>query len=204
MVTGVILAGGENKRMGGKIKALLMFAGKRIVERQIREMKQICDDIIVVTNTPEPFLPILDKSVRVITDQIPGKGPMSGMLAAFSAAGTPEVWVVGSDMPHISARAAQLMLNKRRKECCDAVIPVLEGKMHPLHGIYHRNCADVVSEHLSSGQHRLMGMIDRLNWAETDADFFLEAGIDLRFVSNLNTPEEYARALEDTGDGFDK
>lgn len=59
MLTGAILAGGQSRRMGGRHKGLLPFVNESIVERQIRTMKQLCAEVILVTNDPRSYLPIL-------------------------------------------------------------------------------------------------------------------------------------------------
>src|SRR5690242_19745844 len=96
-LTGVILAGGKNGRMGGSHKALLPFRNEKLVHRQIRILKEICKEIIVVTNEPRTFLPIIDSGVRIITDFYENKGPLGGMHAALSLASHTNVWMVGCD-----------------------------------------------------------------------------------------------------------
>lgn len=197
MLTGAILAGGQNKRMGGRKKALLPFGDTPLIQYQMNEMQKICDEIIVVTNEPRHYLSILPKEVRIITDYLPGKGPMSGMHAALSLANYENIWVVACDMPFILSNAAQIMVAKREELACDAVIPVLGGQMHPLHGIYHRNCAELVSAFLHSGKYRLSEMIKLLYWMEAGDAFFKQNQLNPRCVLNLNTPEEYAKALSE-------
>jgi molybdopterin-guanine dinucleotide biosynthesis protein A len=196
MLTGAILAGGENKRMGRKVKALLPFQDEPLILRQIQEMQKICDEVIVVTNDPSVFLPVLPKDIRMITDYIPGKGPLSGMHSAFSLASHDTVWVVACDMPMISAKTAERMVAKREELGCDAVIPVLDKQLHPLHGIYHKNCVDVISAFLHAKEYRLIEMIKLVYWMEAGELFFEEEGLDPRCVTNMNTPEDYEQALE--------
>lgn len=196
MITGAILAGGENRRMDGKVKALLPFSGQLMIERQITFMRMMCEEIIVVTNQPNLFLPVLDRSIRIITDYFPSKGPLSGMHAALSLARNQDVWVVGCDMPFLSPQAAQYMWEMKKGMKCDAVIPVIDGKTHPLHGIYHKNCADAVSALLLAGEYRISEMLRMIYWHEAPESFFLEKGIDLNFVTSVNTHDDYTKALE--------
>lgn len=196
MITGAILAGGQNRRMEGKMKALLPFSGELLIERQIAQMKTVCEEMIVVTNQPSLFLPVLDRSIRIITDYFPSKGPLSGMHAALSLARYPDVWVVGCDMPFVSAEAAQVMWEMKKAAKCDAVVPVIDGKTHPLHGIYSKNCADAISALLLSGEYRVMEMLRMIYWQEAADPDFTEKGIDLNFVTNVNNPEEYDKALK--------
>lgn len=197
MITGAILAGGQNRRMEGKMKALLPFSGQLLIERQITQLKPICDEIVVVTNQPGLFLPVLDRSIRIITDYFPSKGPLSGMHAALSLARNPDVWIVGCDMPFLSPQAAQAMYDLKKRAKCDAVVPVIDGKTHPLHGIYSKSCADAISALLLSGEYKVMEMLRMIYWQEALESFFMEKGIDLSFVTNVNNPEEYKRALEE-------
>ncbi|MCZ8515254.1 molybdenum cofactor guanylyltransferase [Paenibacillus filicis] len=107
-LSGVILAGGKNRRMGGSHKALLPFHQEKLVHRQIRRLKQVCTEIILVTNDPKTFLPLVDSDVRIITDYYSGKGPLGGMHAGLSLANHVNVWLIGCDMPFISPQAAKL------------------------------------------------------------------------------------------------
>jgi len=54
--TGVILAGGENKRFGGKNKAFVTIGGKRIIDRLLEVYSRIFDQIVLVTNDPGKYL----------------------------------------------------------------------------------------------------------------------------------------------------
>lgn len=196
MITGAILAGGQNRRMEGKMKALLPFAGELLIERQIAQMKTVCEEIIVVTNQPNLFLPVLDRSIRIITDYFPSKGPLSGMHAALSLARNPDVWIVGCDMPFISAKAAEALLNLKQSVKCDAAVPVIDGRTHPLHGIYSKSCADAISALLLAGEYRVMEMLRMIYWQEATDAHFTELGIHPAFVTNVNNPEEYDQALK--------
>ena len=48
-ITGIILAGGKNSRMGSE-KGLLEVEGKKIIERIIQEVKQVLDEIMIISN----------------------------------------------------------------------------------------------------------------------------------------------------------
>lgn len=196
MITGAILAGGQNRRMDGRMKALLPFSGELMIERQIRLMKELCEEVIVVTNQPEVFLPLLDRSIRIITDYYPSKGPLSGMHAALSLARSPDVWIVGCDMPFISAEAASVQWDLKKSMNCDAVVPVISDKTHPLHGLYSKGCADAISALLLSGEYRVMELLRMLYWQEATEANFEDKGIDLAFATNVNNPGEYEAALQ--------
>jgi molybdopterin-guanine dinucleotide biosynthesis protein A len=195
MRTGVILAGGQNRRMNGRCKALLPFKGKTILERQISEMERVCEEIILVTNQPEQFKSYLSSKLQVIGDRIPGKGPLSGMHAAFHLATGEECWVVSCDLPFASGKVAQFLSDLRRESDADAVVPVVDGRIHPLHAVYHRRSLAILSDCLLRGEYRVQHFLRQIDTLEVKEREFLVRGFPSTFVLNVNTPEEYERAI---------
>lgn len=200
MITGVILAGGLNRRMGGRHKALLPIQGEVILLRQLKEMSRICQQIIVVTNEPEAIQPALveveELDVMVVCDLYPQKGPLSGIHAACLAATSPHLWIVGCDMPFISAEVAEAMVKICHEANVDAVIPEIAGRLHPLHGIYARDVGAEAELHLQKQSYRLMSLLDHLDWQPVDAEFFEQRQLRMNFATNINTPEDYEFMLE--------
>lgn len=200
MMTGVILAGGLNRRMGGKPKALLPVQGEAILLRQLKEMSLGCEQIIIVTNDREPLQPLLDEvkdmNVQCVSDLYIQKGPLSGIHAAMTMASMSHVWVVGCDMPFISVDVAKVMVELCRESNMDAVIPEIEGRLHPLHGVYAREIGPEAELLLRQQNYRLMGLLDHLDWQSIDEDYLVQRGLRTNFATNINTPEEYNIMLE--------
>src|SRR6185295_447743 len=100
MLTAAILAGGRSTRFGGRDKSALVVDGRTIFDRQLSELSQIADEILLVGGTierePRP-------GVTPIADLIPGCGPLGGLHAALTAARGDRVVVVACDMPYVSA-----------------------------------------------------------------------------------------------------
>ncbi|NHN33622.1 molybdenum cofactor guanylyltransferase [Paenibacillus agricola] len=192
MLSGIILAGGESVRMGGENKSLLMLGAETLLVRQIRMMRELCSEIIVVTNTPRSFLRTVDASVRIITDYVPGKGPLSGMHAGLTLSLNQNAWVVGCDMPFLSPQAARLMLLKK-KQGMEAIIPWLQGVMHPLHGIYDRDCATPIWTLLKNQETQLSALGKVLLWQEAIEPEFREAGIECNFTMAIKTRTDYTQ-----------
>lgn len=194
MLSGVILAGGANRRMNGELKALLPFGGKPLIVRQIDCMNEICDELIVVTNEPKPYLNKVDRSVRIITDFFQGHGPIGGMHAAFSLAKNDSVWVVGCDMPFISCTAAQLLMN-RKLDGFEAVVPLVGDEIYPLHGIYDRTCVSRFAPLIRRQESSVSALLHHVFWSELGDRFLVENGVDLNFVSKIKTFEDYEAML---------
>lgn len=168
------------------------------------ELGRGCNELILVTQEPERYedeLKSFAGAVRVIPDLQPGKGPLAGLQAAMAAAYNDELWVVGCDMPSVSVRAAEAMSGLRKDTDSDAVIAQLQGRLHPLHGLYHRRCLQTVERLLAEEDYRMMRLLRELRMQEADASFFEERGIPTDFTRNINNPGEYSKLLS-LGSGY--
>jgi molybdopterin-guanine dinucleotide biosynthesis protein A len=133
-ITGVILAGGKNTRMGTN-KAFLTVKGERLIERTVRLFTDIFPEIIIVTNTP---LEYLDQSVQIVTDIYEGKGALGGIYTGLFHASGSHAFVTACDMPFLHKSFIEYML-----ECIDGydiVVPALKEGYQPLHAVYGKNC----------------------------------------------------------------
>ncbi|MEK3913174.1 molybdenum cofactor guanylyltransferase [Paenibacillus sp. FSL H7-0331] len=196
MISGVILAGGSNRRMGGSMKALLQLDGKRFIERQLEELSKLCSEIIIVANQPELFEPYLSNqqvNVQIIRDLNPGKGPLAGLQAAMAKARYDELWVVACDMPFASAAAAQLLLELRRdrnRAECEIALPLIAGRLQPLHAIYLRSCKPIIDQLLDEECYRMMALIELASSAVGEESLFVQQEIPLNFIVNVNEPAD--------------
>lgn len=190
MLSGVVLAGGTNRQINGELKALLPFGGQLLIGWQLERMREICDELIVVTHDPKPFLNIVNRSVRIITDFYDGHGPLGGLHAALSLAKHASVWIVGCDMPFISSKAAGLLLERKRNGF-EAAVPQIAGKIYPLHGIYDRACAARIIPLLQQGETQLSALLEHVFWSELDDRYLDENGVDLNLVSSIKTIADY-------------
>lgn len=174
-VTGAILAGGPLAAISGKLKALLPLQEEAVILRQVREMRKLCKEIIVVTDTPKPFFDVLDNSVRIITDYYPGRGPLGGMHSALRLARNPLVWIVGSDMPFISADEARRLMTGFTDDI-QAVIPIVRERPIPLHGLYDSRCSDAVAGLLTTGGASMETLLGQIHWLGVPAGEGAEGG----------------------------
>lgn len=195
MLTGVILAGGDNSRMDGQPKGLLPFGGERLIVRQLRLMLPACSELIVVTNDPKPFLRLLDPEVRIITDFMSNQGTLGGVHAGLSLAENRDVWIVGSHMPFVSAEAAKLLQWKKR-EGYRAVLPSIQSRAYPLHGVYDRSNAELAMMLLQSGESKITSLLQEIGWGELDDKAFQDEGIDTSFVDCFHTQDHYEKILQ--------
>jgi molybdopterin-guanine dinucleotide biosynthesis protein A len=80
-ISGIILAGGANRRFNGMTKSNIIIDGKTIISRITDTIRDIFDEIIIVTNTPEEFKEY--NKYKIVSDQFLKVGPIGGIHAAL-------------------------------------------------------------------------------------------------------------------------
>ena len=143
--TGVILAGGENRRMPVR-KAFIEVAGEKIIDRNLRTLKGLFDKILIVTNEPEYYT---YTGAGLLGDIHDIRGPMSGLFTALFHARHRWVFVSACDMPFIGEALIRYMAAKRSGY--DAVVPSLKGRPEPLFAFYSKRLLPFMEEALLAG-----------------------------------------------------
>jgi molybdopterin-guanine dinucleotide biosynthesis protein A len=188
-VSGVILAGGRSRRMGGSPKALLPFGGLPLIEHISETLRSVLSDCLVVTNTPELYGSL---GLPMVGDVFPDGGSLGGLYSGLRAVPGDAALCVASDMPFLSAPLLRY-LSARAGEA-DAVIPEAAGGPQALHAVYRKACLPAMERRLRAGQLKIVDLLDDLRVVRVSAsDLRPFSDPDLAFM-NLNTPEDLARA----------
>jgi molybdenum cofactor guanylyltransferase len=198
MASAIILAGGQNRRMG-RPKAALPFGNCTILERLIAELGTGFADIMIIT-APEqsgamPIEHLLPgpHSVRVLHDRIAYQGAAVALARGLAAAANEVAFVCSCDLPLLRIELAHALCGMLNGY--EAVIPDVDGKPQPLCAVYRRCVAGSIEAQLRSGENRLTRVVTRLK-SYSPGDLELRR-IDPELYSfmNVNTREEYDRAL---------
>jgi molybdopterin-guanine dinucleotide biosynthesis protein A len=198
MISVVIQAGGESRRMG-QDKALLLFLGRPLISRVIERMLPIASEILVTTNQPENYRFL---GLPLFKDIYPGRGALGGLYTALHAAQNPVVAVVACDMPFASPDLMALAQDRLLETGADAVIPSTMNGLEPLHAVYRREtCLPLVKEAVEAGKWRLISWFPAARVTILKPDEVLRIDPDRLAFWNLNTPEELRLAEELAGKG---
>lgn len=153
-MSAVILCGGRSSRMDGFPKQSLIFQGRSFLEILLEELEGF-GQVALSANRDDVG------SVRSVwRDIFPGCGPMGGIHAALSYAAYDWVFVVACDMPRMSRDCMDVIVGQVG-DAADCVIPVSEGRIHPLCGAYHRRLLPLIGSMLDQGDYRLRSLISR-------------------------------------------
>jgi molybdopterin-guanine dinucleotide biosynthesis protein A len=186
-MTGMILAGGKNLRMGQN-KAFLEVQGERIIDRIKRIFVDLFDEVLLVTNTPPDYL---DLNLRTVTDLYREQGALGGVFTGLFHASFSHAFVVACDMPFLQPALISYLAGM--SPGYDIVIPRTEDGLQPLHAVYSRKCLPFMEDLLCRGRLKILDFFPRVKKREVPAEELIP--FDPRMVSflNLNTPEDLSR-----------
>jgi molybdopterin-guanine dinucleotide biosynthesis protein A len=143
-VTGVVLAGGQSRRMGAD-KATLVLGGKPMIAHAIDRLREVLPEVVVVAKDASE---IEAPGVKVIPDAYPDKtGALVGIYSALSAVKTPYAFVVACDMPYIRPELVLRMIETCQG--CDALVPRIGAAIEPLFALYSRSCLSSIRRRLT-------------------------------------------------------
>ena len=187
-ITGIVLAGGQSTRMG-RDKGSLPFGDETLLERAVRIVGEVTDDVIVVAR-PDHVSP---PGIRIVHDSVEHQGPLAGIAAGLAASTTELSVVMACDMPLVRSSVLRRLIAL----CGDAdiCVAVVDGHASPLCAVYRSSVAGVAAQLLADGERRVMRLLDRVQTKRVEAAVFRDLDPDLESFVSCNTPEAYAALL---------
>lgn len=191
MVTLVIQAGGKSSRMGQN-KALLPFQGEPLIMRVYRRLASLANEVLITVNQTTGFEFL---GLPLITDVYLGKGTLGGLFTGLQAARGSLIAVVGSDMPFVNPALLHAELDLLNRTEADAVIPLSDTGLEPLHAVYRREtCLPAIYKSLMADQLRLVSWLPDVKVQEMPLDEVKVYDPELHAFFNLNTPDDFKQA----------
>ncbi|MCX6262034.1 MAG: molybdenum cofactor guanylyltransferase [Bacteroidia bacterium] len=186
-ITAAVLAGGKNSRMSGFNKAFIQISGTPIIERTIKHLKKIFQEVIIVTNKPRDFKHY-DQDVIIITDTIKDLGPLAGIHSALSMTSGGGVFFVACDMPFLHNEAIIRQVDYFNSVDCDCLVPRINLNIEPLHAIYTKRIKNLLYKTLAMGKdNSIRGFLPLVNTCYWDLP---NTPFNRIIFSNINTEED--------------
>jgi molybdopterin-guanine dinucleotide biosynthesis protein A len=190
-VSGVILAGGKSRRMGGSPKALLPFDGRPLIQHIAETLTSILPDCLVVTNSPELYGFL---GLPMVGDVYPDGGSLGGIYSGLRAIPGDAAFCVACDMPFLSSGIIRYLAARAAE--ADVVIPEGAGELQTLHAVYGRACLDPMERRLQTGRLKITGFFDEVRVLKVPEDAIARFGDPTLAFMNLNAPGDLDRARD--------
>lgn len=184
----IILSGGDNRRMLCN-KAFLQIGQKTIIEREIEVLSSLFSRIIVVSNTPESHEHL---RVSLVSDLVPGKGPLGGIYSGLTASKDEYNFVVGCDLPFLNTGLISYMIGLINDH--DIIVSKLNGLVEPLHAIYSKRCLIPIKRQLDINELKIQSFFGEVKVRyirESEIKKYNPKGIAF---FNVNTEEDLGKA----------
>lgn len=186
-VTAIVLCGGRSTRMG-EDKGALPFGDETMLERSVRIVRTIADDVIVVARHDQQ----VPAGVTIVIDPVEDLGPLAGIAAGLAASHSDLNIIVACDMPLIKPEVLERLVSLIGDH--DACVALADGHASALCGIYRSRIAADAKALLDSGERRVMRLLDRVQTKRVDAAVFRDIDPNLETFISVDTPEKYADA----------
>ncbi len=184
-VTGIVLAGGQGRRMGGVDKGLQLLRDKPMVEHVIGRLAPQVDEILI--NANQNLEAYGRFGYRVVPDAIGGfAGPLAGLHAGLGAAKYPLALTVPCDSPFLPADLFSRLNGKLQGN--DLAVAKTGDQAHPVFSLVRVSVLDHLSRFLSAGGRKIDAWYSTLNIIEVPFDDEADA------FRNINTREELNNA----------
>jgi molybdenum cofactor guanylyltransferase len=198
-MSAIILAGGQSRRMG-RPKAMLELGGTTILARIVSELAKACEEIVVVTAPLavqsfliEEALGATSAMVRIVRDETAYAGAAIALVKGLRAVRNQVAFVCSCDVPLVRAATARALCQILDRH--DAVVPEIQGNPQPLCAVYRKRVAEPMSREIDKGERRLTAIAASLNSSRPGESELSAIDPGLRSFLNVNTPDDYARAL---------
>jgi molybdopterin-guanine dinucleotide biosynthesis protein A len=188
-IGGVILAGGQGRRMGDVDKGLQAFRGYALVEWAIARLKPQVAEILINANQNQDRYEVY--GYKVISDLVPDyAGPLAGLHSALSSASHDLVLTVPCDSPFLPTDLAQRLYAALRGASADVAVACTGDRAHPVFCLVRRALLAHLSDFLQQGGRKIDAWYADLKFVEVAFDDQPDAFANFNTLAELNAAEK--------------
>jgi molybdenum cofactor guanylyltransferase len=182
-ITGIVLAGGQGRRMGNVDKGLVPLHGKPMVAHVLQRIAPQVDEILL--NANQNLEQYAGFGHPVISDSLTGyAGPLAGLQAGLSAAQHELVATVPCDSPFLPLDLIARLHMALQRNHAQLAVAVTFNQPHPVFCLCRRDVLPHLTTFLDNGGRKIDAWYATLNTVEVNFDDETDA------FMNINTRQE--------------
>jgi len=187
-VTGIVLAGGQGRRMGGVDKGLVPLGGKAMVAHVLERLSpQVADVLINANQNAERYAAF---GYPVVADAIGGfAGPLAGLHAGLARATREFAATVPCDSPFLPLDLVPRLAAAMAAREAQLAVARTFDQPHPVFCLVRRNVLPHLAAFLEGGGRKIDAWYATLAVVEVPFDDEAEA------FRNINTTDELSAAM---------
>jgi molybdopterin-guanine dinucleotide biosynthesis protein A len=184
-ITGILLAGGQGRRMGGVDKGLQLLRGKPMAQHVIERFAPQVDELLI--NANHNIVQYQGLGYRVIPDAIGGfVGPLAGLHRGLSEATHPLVVTAPCDSPFLPLDLVAKLHAALEQQNAELAVARTGDQPHPVFSLCRTSVIPSLTAFLESGGRKIDLWYSQLKVVEVQ--FAEEAAF-----RNINTREELSQ-----------
>ena len=179
----------------GRDKASAPFDGTTMLDRVVATLATVVDEIVIVMRRDQTLVapPSVAVPVRVAFDEVEDQGPVGGLAAGLASLDAPIAYLSSCDVPLLVPGFVRAMF--AALGTADVAMPDVDGRLHPLAGVYRREAVLAAARALlAAGRRRPVFLLETLSGVRVGEAHLRAADPELASLENLNTPEDLERA----------
>ena len=185
-ITGILLAGGQGRRMGGVDKGLQLLRGKPMAQHVIERFAPQVDELLI--NANQNIEQYQGLGYRVIPDAIGGfVGPLAGLHRGLSEAAHPLVVTAPCDSPFLPLDLVAKLHAALEQQNAELAVARTGDQPHPVFCLCRKSVLGSLTAFLESGGRKIDWWYAQLKVAEVEF-------VDESAFRNINTREELAES----------
>ena len=182
-VTGVILAGGRAKRMGGVDKGLVPIGGRPMIAWVIDALRpQVAGVMINANRSHESYgqfgCPVIDDGDSEF------RGPLAGMASAMRIARTPYIAVVPCDSPLLGGELVERLYAAVASSGSPVAVAHDGERLQPVFALLACDLLQDLAGYLDDGQRKIDRWYARHGYESVDFSDVADS------FANINAPED--------------
>jgi molybdopterin-guanine dinucleotide biosynthesis protein A len=184
-ITGIVLAGGQGRRMGGVDKGLVDFGGRPMAAHALARLAPQVGALLINANQNAERYAAFGHPV--VPDAIGGfAGPLAGLHAGLTATKTTHAVTVPCDSPFLPADLVVRLATALEAEDAQLAVARTFDQPHPVFALVRRDVLPHLSAFLEGGGRKIDAWYATLRVTEVPFDDEAEA------FRNINTAAELA------------
>lgn len=182
-ITGLILAGGLGRRMGGIDKGLALLDGQPLAAHVLtRLVPQVSHILINANRNSDAYARLGAAVIPDLRDDF--AGPLAGLEAGLAACPTPYLVCAPCDSPFLPADLVPRLASALADGHASVAVAQTGEQLHPVFALMRRDALADLQAFLHAGGRRMESWLQRLRWVVCAFDDEAEA------FANINTTDE--------------
>ena len=184
-ITGVVLAGGEGRRMGGRDKGLQLLDGRPLAACVLERLRPQVGQVLISAN--RNLERYREFGCPVIEDITPDfAGPLAGLQAAMARATTPLLLSAPCDSPYLPADLGLRLRAALQVARADLAVPRAGERVHRAFCLMRCELLPRLEAFLAGGGRKLGLWYESLNSIEVSFDDQAEAFRNINSLVDLD------------------